>query len=1129
MDLRALVNSTQASPIVTPRERITAENGQVNEPPSGQPPVSQTHLPQAPAATTTAMPTSAAPIAPAQSTITASTHQTIAEADLKHPPSTSSVPTVTVGMPMPAGFPHGTMQPFPHPSIPGAVVIPHYPGQSPQGMMMPFMYPPARPNDAQSGGKATDPKNTGYPAPGYFLAPPSGDPSKFRPIAIPMPGPFPHGAPYFQPNVSGQPMLMTAAPSSVSPNKSGPPGPYAAYFPPGATLMPYPAFPPHMRPPATGAFPGHIQKPHPVSTASVNTAAAALASIKTEVPGEGSGVLSSTPASGLNSEVSSGANSPSPSSLPVGTPTGDRAKLLSDKIKTDSPMMEQRRLSGGGVMKMALVKTIMPPSPPCYCGEEKPPSTLPMIQCTKCHKMFHQGCMETIRNWKFPPLLGDDFFHFICAICFNGKERLRRLTLSWSDVAHLTLFNLSHTVPPNPRATDGRLYYLMRKHITTFVDANWERFWLKPRPQTWSSSLASAMTSSDRFVSGKEVLPHEIGLWALSNVMTFPSMDEVSRRSRYAAYEINPDGTLREMQFLPGSTKPVDSNSATASPVDKKRKVEDNGKGGKSKKMKKDDISKKNAPLLPPGKKRPSNSSSKPKRPELRKIREVTPEQDVDMANSIMIYPDINNPPPPFNLRISSELTHADPKMKISEDGMTTSTDKGYRMAKTSHGIYEGKWYCEVTYKGENPARARIGWAQISGDLQAPCGFDIFGYSFRNDPGTLFHESKDYGTPNEYLEGFHDGDVIGMMIDLPPLEVEHQKALMRRIWVEGKPYVQFRTGPLPKLPGSEIRYFKNGKDLGVAFKDLYLGKYHVALSSYRGGSLTVNFGPDFTHTIPEGARPLRELETEYKWMDLISHYDGTLQTSPLLDSVFRPKATAQLAGASGGVKKKAARRVLNFPLATKKKKKKKKVVPAPDAVKEGEEEGKRSDLKDEERRAAEHDEALAEEEEELLFGKKYKKEENGDGEHGESGDGDDLGGVDALASVARLLMEASSSSGANGVESGAGSEYEDGEEDGEEEDGEEDGEDGEEGEDEGEEGEEGDEGEDGEDEEYEEAGDGEEMGSEIDYGEGEHDENGMYSSQHHEEGSVEDVDMVANGDVISEHDAKNLEAMEIEP
>jgi hypothetical protein len=30
--------------------------------------------------------------------------------------------------------------------------------------------------------------------------------------------------------------------------------------------------------------------------------------------------------------------------------------------------------------------------------------------------------------------------------------------------------------------------------------------------------------------------------------------------------------------------------------------------------------------------------------------------------------------------------------------------------------------------------------------------------------------------------------------------------------------------PMPRVRGSEIRYFKNGKCLGVAFTDIFLGK-----------------------------------------------------------------------------------------------------------------------------------------------------------------------------------------------------------------------------------------------------------------------------------------------------------------
>ncbi|KAJ3093562.1 transcription factor, contains a PHD finger motif [Phlyctochytrium bullatum] len=557
-----------------------------------------------------------------------------------------------------------------------------------------------------------------------------------------------------------------------------------------------------------------------------------------------------------------------------------------------------------------------PPSPPCYCQEERPATPLPMIQCTKCYKMFHQICMDSIKAWKQPPLLGDDFFHFICKDCNKGKERIRRLTLSWSDVAHISLFNLAHTVPPHTGAKDGKLYYHIRNHIAAFVDTFWDRLWLKARPQTWTSSLVSAMASSDRFVSGKEMFPpNGNGYWALANLLAFPSTDEVSRRSRYAAYEVTEHGTLREMQHLTASSK----GNATAengakqdkggfgTSSSKKRKLDESlvkkdlaNKKGKVTTVKKNGIEK--SAVLQSKSSKTNGSTGKPKIIPPRPRAPPSPGPEVDPLNSILIYPDVNNPPPPFIVRISTELTHADPKMKISEDGLTTYTDKGYRTAKSSHGVYEGHWYCEVTYQGEFPARARIGWAQTSGDLQAPCGYDVFGY-------------------------VGNGDVIGMSIFLPELKEEDKKPLMRRVWIEGSAYERMRIGvPLKRVIGSEIRYYRNGVDLGVAFRDLYLGKYYLALSSYRGGTLKVNFGPDFQHAPPAGARALKELETEYQWMDFISCVRGELEMSEILQPVFEGRDSVfdfQKA------KKKANRRVLNFPLASKKKKKKKRpVVPA---------------------------------------------------------------------------------------------------------------------------------------------------------------------------------------------------------
>jgi hypothetical protein len=47
-----------------------------------------------------------------------------------------------------------------------------------------------------------------------------------------------------------------------------------------------------------------------------------------------------------------------------------------------------------------------------------------------------------------------------------------------------------------------------------------------------------------------------------------------------------------------------------------------------------------------------------------------------------------------------------------------------------------------------------------------------------------------------------------------------------------------------------------------------LGKYYPAISSYFGGSATVNFGPDFAHPAPSTFQPFCEATKVPKWADL---------------------------------------------------------------------------------------------------------------------------------------------------------------------------------------------------------------------------------------------------------------------
>lgn len=80
----------------------------------------------------------------------------------------------------------------------------------------------------------------------------------------------------------------------------------------------------------------------------------------------------------------------------------------------------------------------------------------------------------------------------------------------------------------------------------------------------------------------------------------------------------------------------------------------------------------------------------------------------------------------------------------------------------------KGVWYWEATVE-EMPegSAARIGWGQDYANLQAPVGYDKFGYSWRSKKGTVFHKSHG----KHYSNGYREGDVLGFLIILPETEL----------------------------------------------------------------------------------------------------------------------------------------------------------------------------------------------------------------------------------------------------------------------------------------------------------------------------------------------------------------------
>uniref|UniRef100_A0A3P8T5U8 Metal response element binding transcription factor 2 n=1 Tax=Amphiprion percula TaxID=161767 RepID=A0A3P8T5U8_AMPPE len=173
----------------------------------------------------------------------------------------------------------------------------------------------------------------------------------------------------------------------------------------------------------------------------------------------------------------------------------------------------------------------------CYCGG---PGEwyLKMLQCSRCQQWFHEACLHCLQ---MPMLYGDRFYVFICSVCNGGPEYLNRLPLSWKDVTHLSLYNLS--------VIHKKKYFDSGKDLMAYINDNWELLQLgelanTPRSQRYESVLGALNNNSCMFMSGKEVKKkkHLFGL-RIRFPPAPPNCDEPAGRvMEKASYEITIKG-----------------------------------------------------------------------------------------------------------------------------------------------------------------------------------------------------------------------------------------------------------------------------------------------------------------------------------------------------------------------------------------------------------------------------------------------------------------------------------------------------------------------------------------------------------------------------------------------------------
>uniref|UniRef100_A0A146KS09 Set1/Ash2 histone methyltransferase complex subunit ASH2 n=1 Tax=Lygus hesperus TaxID=30085 RepID=A0A146KS09_LYGHE len=483
----------------------------------------------------------------------------------------------------------------------------------------------------------------------------------------------------------------------------------------------------------------------------------------------------------------------------------------------------------------------------CYCGKERNLNIVELL-CASCNRWYHESCIG-YQLGKLVPFMMN--YVFICKNCSNtGLESFKKNPPGFPQICVTAMANLMQA---SVKSGSLRAKFSKDKDIVPFIEQHWDSLTTFARrvKQSMQSSVVRALTKETNITFSYEESPDEGPLYSLCQ------QDLMQIKPNYEA--MIKQGTLKvtDMGVQHGKQNMKHGTSGGGLRRSTKRKIPDPGTVG-SKKTRGGDVALPKLPAHGYPMEHPFNKDGY-------RYYLAEPDPHAPFRQEFDESSDWAGKPIPGWLyrtlipgTVLLALHDRAPQLRISEDRLSVTGEKGYCMVRSTHAVSRGSWYFEVTVDDmKDGSAARLGWAQEYANLQAPLGYDKFGYAWRSRKGTRFHESRG----KHYSSSYGEGDVLGFLIVLPNdisnsyiPNTYKDKPLVKfksHLYYEEKDRVAESLKRLSVLPSSKIYFFKNGVCQGEAFQDIYAGAYFPAVSLHKNATVTINYGPRFKHPPPK--------------------------------------------------------------------------------------------------------------------------------------------------------------------------------------------------------------------------------------------------------------------------------------